>query len=132
MTRRALRENIFRILFKVEFNDKNEMEEQIDYSLFEIEDISADDAKYITDKVNNIIKVLDILDNTIEAISDGWKIERIGKAELAILRTAVYEIKYDEDIPYKVAVNEAIELAKKYCNQDAGSFVNGILAKVQG
>ena len=130
MTRRELRENIFRILFKVEFNDIEEMDEQMDYTLFEIEDINPKDEKYITDKVRSIINVLSELDSIIEEISDGWRIDRIGKAELAILRLAIYEIKYDDDIPFKVSVNEAVELAKKYCNPDAGGFVNGLLAKV--
>lgn len=130
MTRRELRDYIFRILFKVEFNSIDEMEEQMDYTLFDIEDIQAEDEKYITDKVRAILNVLSDLDTVIEGISEGWKLERLGKAELAILRLAVYEIKYDEDIPYKVSVNEAIELAKKYCNPDAAGFVNGLLAKL--
>ena len=67
----------------------------------------------------------------IKEISSGWKLERIGKAELAILRLAVYEMKYDEDVPFKVAINEAVELSKIYCNEDAKSFVNGLLAKVE-
>ena len=131
MTRRALRENIFRILFKAEFNSMEEMDEQIDFSLLELEDLSAGDEQYITDKVKGILAVLPELDSVIEEVSEGWKIERIGKAELAILRLAVYEIKHEADIPYKVAVNEAVELSKKYCNSDAGSFVNGLLAKVK-
>lgn len=130
MTRRELRDYIFRILFKVEFNSIDEMEEQMDYTLFDIEDIQAEDEKYITEKVRAILKVISDLDTVIESISEGWKLERLGKAELAILRLAVYEIKYDEDIPYKVSVNEAIELAKKYCNPDAAGFVNGLLAKL--
>lgn len=131
MTRRALRENIFRILFKVEFNSMEEMEEQIDYSVFDIEDITSEDEQYITDKVNNILEKLSDIDSVIEDISEGWKLERLGKAELAILRLAVYEMKYDEDVPFKVAINEAVELAKRYCNPDAGGFINGLLAKVK-
>lgn len=131
MTRRALRENIFRILFKVEFNSIAEMEEQIDYSVFEIENISSEEEQYITEKVNNILNKLTEIDSIIDEVSDGWKLERLGKAELAILRLAVYEMKYDEDVPFKVAINEAVELAKKYCNPDASGFVNGLLAKVE-
>lgn len=130
MTRRALRENIFKILFKAEFNSYDEMDEQIDYSLFDLGEISMQDEAYISEKVKSILNVIDDIDAVIEEISDGWKKERIGKAELAILRLAIYEIKYDEDIPYKVSVNEAVELAKIYCNTDAGSFINGLLAKV--
>lgn len=132
MTRRKLRENIFRILFKAEFNSPDEMDEQMGYSLGDIEELGAEDERYITDKVKAVLEKKAGLDEVIESISDGWKIERIGKAELAILRLAVYEIKYDDDIPFKVSVNEAIELAKRYCNMDAGSFINGLLAKLAG
>lgn len=132
MTRRELRDIVFRIIFKLEFNDVVEMDEQMDYSLFEIPDIKPEDEAYITGRVKSIISALSDIDKVISEVSDGWKFERLGKAELAILRLAVYEIKYDEDIPYKVAVNEAVELAKKYCNSDAGGFVNGLLAKVSG
>lgn len=131
MTRRALRENIFKILFKLEFNEVNEMKEQIDYSLSDMGDIQDEDRVYIIDKTNKIISLIDEIDPVIENISQGWKLGRLGKAELAILRLAIYEMKYDEDIPFKVAINEAVELTKRYCNQDAGSFINGVLAKVQ-
>ncbi len=131
MTRRALRENIFKILFKLEFNEVDEMKEQIDYSLSDMGDIQDEDRVYIIDKTNKIISLIDEIDPVIENISQGWKLGRLGKAELAILRLAIYEMKYDEDIPFKVAINEAVELTKRYCNQDAGSFINGVLAKVQ-
>lgn len=131
MTRRTLRENIFRILFKLEFNSVDEMKEQIDFSVNDIEDIEPEDEAYIIDKTNKIIGLIDDIDAVIEQVSDGWRISRIGKAELAILRLAVYEMKYDSDVPFKVAINEAVELAKIYCNDDAKSFVNGLLAKVE-
>ena len=130
MTRRSLRENIFKILFKLEFNDIHEMQEQIDFSLEGIDDLSGEDEAYITDKTKKIISLIGEMDAVISDISVGWSIERIGKAELAILRLAVYEIKYDEDIPLNVAVSEAVELSKIYCGEEAGSFVNGVLTKL--
>ncbi len=130
MTRRSLRENIFKILFKLEFNDIHEMQEQIDFSLEGIDDLSGEDEAYITDKTKKIISLIGEIDAVISDISVGWSIERIGKAELAILRLAVYEIKYDEDIPLNVAVSEAVELSKIYCGEEAGSFVNGVLTKL--
>lgn len=130
MTRRALRENIFRILFRVEFNSIDEMQEQIDFSVDNIEGLEQNDKEYIVDKTNRVIGLIDDIDRQIEQISDGWRPERIGKAELAILRLAIYEMKYDDSVPYKVAINEAVELSKIYCNSDAKSFVNGLLAKV--
>ncbi|MBO6115402.1 MAG: transcription antitermination factor NusB [Lachnospiraceae bacterium] len=130
MTRRGLRENIFKILFKIEFNDINEMQEQIDFSLEGIENLSEEDKAYITGKAEKIISLIGEIDAVISDISVGWNIERIGKAELAILRLAVYEIKYDDDIPLNVAVSEAVELSKIYCGEEAGSFVNGVLTKL--
>ncbi len=131
MTRRQLRENIFKILFKLEFNSVDEMPEQMEFSLEDIEDISEKDEAYITDKTNKIISLIRDIDAIIGEISSGWKLDRIGKAELAILRLAIYEMKFDEDVPFKVAINEAVELSKIYCNEEAKSFVNGVLAKVE-
>lgn len=130
MTRRALRENIFRILFRVEFNSVEEMQEQIDFSVDNIEGLGQNDKEYIVDKTNSVLGLIDDIDRQIEEISDGWRPGRIGKAELAILRLAIYEMKYDDSVPYKVAINEAVELSKIYCNEDAKSFINGLLAKV--
>ncbi len=131
MTRRTLRETIFRILFKYEFNSMDEMKEQIKYSINDVENISEEDETYIIDKTNKILSLINDIDEIIKDISDGWNIERIGKAELAILRLAIFEMKYDEDVPHKVAINEAVELSKIYCNDEARRFVNGLLAKVE-
>ncbi len=131
MTRRQLRENIFKILFKLEFNSVEEMPEQLEFSLDDNPDIEDKDVNYITDKTNKIISLIADIDDIICNVSSGWKLDRIGKAELAILRLAIYEMKYDEDVPYKVAINEAVELSKIYCNEEAKSFINGVLAKVE-
>lgn len=143
MTRRALRESIFKILFRYEFNDAMEMDEQIEFAIEELSAVDEDDEelevtlarksdkKYIIEKVKAIIEHVDDIDKIIESVSDGWKLNRIGKAELAIMRLAVYEIKYDDDIQYKIAINEAIELTKIYCNEDARGFVNALLSKVE-
>lgn len=130
MTRRKQRENIFRILFKLEFNSVDEMDEQIGYSIDGLGGLADADRDYIVNKTKKIIDCVSELDKTISGVSAKWNIERIGKAELAILRLAVYEMKYDEDVPFRVAINEAVELAKIYCNDDAKSFVNALLAKV--
>ncbi|MBQ7707538.1 MAG: transcription antitermination factor NusB [Lachnospiraceae bacterium] len=130
MTRRSLRENIFKILFKLEFNSLDEMNEQMDFSIADINNISDEDKDYIIGKTEKIIGLIDDIDKLISEISVGWNIERIGKAELAILRLAVYEIKYDEDIPMNVAVSEAVELSQVYCTDEARSFINGVLTKL--
>lgn len=131
MTRRQLRENIFKILFKLEFNSVEEMPEQVEYTLEDAGEIEDKDAAYITDKTNKIISLVGDIDNIICQVSSGWKLDRIGKAELAILRLAVYEMKYDDEVPFKVAINEAVELSKIYCGEEAKSFINGVLAKVE-
>ncbi len=130
MTRRKQRENIFRILFKLEFNLIDEMDEQIGFSIDGLGEIDDADRDYIVSKTKNVIDHVGELDKIISGVSSGWNIDRIGKAELAILRLAIYEMKYDEDVPFKVAINEAVELTKLYCNEDAKSFVNALLAKV--
>lgn len=131
MTRRNLRENIFRIIFRIEFNHPSEMEEQTELAITSLEEAAEEDQEYIRTKVQNIIEKIDHIDIIISEATEGWSLRRIGKAELAILRVAVYEIRYDTDIPYKVAINEAIELAKKYSNPEAASFVNGVLARIE-
>ena len=70
------------------------------------------------------------IDEKINEIAEGWRTRRMGKVELTILRLAVFEMKYDEEIPEKVAINEAVELAKKFGGDEAPAFVNGILAKL--
>jgi N utilization substance protein B len=139
MTRTELRENIFKIIFRAAFHDKDDMPEQqkeydIEFSndnplTEEEEDRILKDETYIRDKAKAITEKLDEIDKMLSEAAEGWGLKRIGKAELAILRVAIYEIKFDDDIPFKVAVNEAVELAKKYCEPEAASFINGVLAK---
>ena len=132
MTRRQYRENVFKLLFRAEFYDEEEYKGQIDSfpsddTELEIED---DEAQKIKDKVERIYEKIDEIDDILNEVSKGWKVNRMGKTELTILRLAVYEIKYDDDIPTSVAINEAVELSKKYGQEDAGAFVNGVLSKV--
>ena len=129
MTSSELRENIFKIVFRVPFHETEEMGEQEKEYISDLDEPQKEkDIEYIKAKSSAIIDKLDEIDKLIEDASKGWSVKRIGRAELAILRVAVYEIKFDDDIPYKVAVNEAIELSKKYCEPEAGAFINGILS----
>ena len=130
MSRRELRKSIFLLLFRIEFNTREELQEQMEMFLEEKADISEADSRYIRDKVNAVLDVQEEIDSTIMRICTGWRLERLGKAELAILRLAVYEMVKDEDIPKGVAINEALELAKVYCSEDAPRFINGVLAKL--
>ncbi len=131
MKRTHIRENIFKILFRIEFHNLEELEEQINYYFEALDcEISKEDRKYITDKSMAIASKTEELDAIIDENSEGWPASRLGKAELTIMRLAVYEIKEDDDIPVNVAINEAIELAKKYGADNAPSFINGVLAKI--
>ncbi|MBO5458722.1 MAG: transcription antitermination factor NusB [Lachnospira sp.] len=130
MTRSTMREHIFKLLFRVEFHDSHELEEQIRLYMNELETIKDDDLKYITEKTLSIAELIPEIDDKINNVSEGWPVNRLGKAELAIMRLAVYEMLYDEDIPTGVAINEAVELAKNYGSDSAPSFINGVLAKL--
>ncbi len=130
MGRRELREQIFKLLFRIEFNKPEEMAEQ-EKLFFEDDEkkTSEIDHEYITEKYARIVKQKKEIDLMINEIAEGWKTERMGKVDLTILRLAVYEIKFDEDVPASVAINEAVELAKKFGQDGSPSFINGILAK---
>lgn len=129
MTRRQLRENVFKMLFRVEFHDDKELPEQLILFEDEVEPISEDEKIYMTNKYKDIYAHIEELDAAIDEVSMGWKTTRMGKVDLTLIRLAVYEIRFEEDIPVKVSINEAIELAKKYGTDDSPAFVNGILAK---
>ena len=130
MKRREVREHIFEILVSVEFCEREEFEEQVSMYFQEHEPIRQKEQDEITEKVTDLVGHLDELDQQISAHTKAWSLTRLGKAELSILRLAVYEILLDENIPRKVAISEAVELSKKYCNERAASFINGILAGI--
>ena len=81
-------------------------------------------------KVEKVLEKLTELDTAINETAEGWTTRRMGKVELTILRLALFEIRYDEEVPDKVAINEAVELAKKFGGDESPAFVNGILAKL--
>lgn len=131
MSRRELREQIFKFIFRVEFNAMEEMAEQEklffeDYELA----IKDEDAAYISEKSNKILQRLEEIDGLINQYAKGWTTERMSKVDLTIIRLAVYEMKFDEDVPACVAINEAVEIAKKFGQEESAGFVNGVLAKL--
>ena len=129
MNRREQREQIFKILFGVEFHSAEELDEQIAlYNGRTWRKFRQKEADYILNKVHSIVEHLDDLDSSLNAASKNWKTTRMAKAELSILRLAAYEIKYEEDIPVSVSINEAVELAKAYGSDQGPAFVNGILS----
>ena len=141
MKRSEEREQVFKLLFRVEFNPIEEMAEQeqlFSEDLPESEDLfmnsdakrlAEKDADKIRDKYEKIAAKLPQIDEMINEKTLGWDTERMAKVDLTIIRLAVYEIKFDEDIPTGVAINEAVELAKKFGQDQSQAFVNGVLAK---
>lgn len=130
MKRRELREHIFEILFRVEFMNENDMEEQMELFFEDLAEAKPSDVDYIKNKYMAVREKMPMIDIMIDEKSKGWKISRMGKVELTILRLAVYEMLFDEDVPATVAINEAVEIAKKFGGDDTPAFVNGVLAKV--
>jgi N utilization substance protein B len=133
MKRRELRENIFRLLFRVEFNDQEGMAEQVSLFAEDMKEENKADEKdeaYISEKYERIAKKLPELDAMLNEASKSWKTSRMGKVDLTILRLALFEMKFDDDIPEKVAINEAVELSKKFGGDESPAFINGVLAKL--
>ncbi len=130
MGRRELREQIFKLLFRVEFNTMEEMPEQC-AMFFEDQDnqTAKRDEGYIKAKFEQILDKLEDIDNMLNERATGWRTDRMGKVDLTILRLAVYEISFDEEVPTGVAINEAVELAKKFGQDGSSSFINGVLAR---
>lgn len=128
MGRRASRDVAMKLLYQLEIQ-KSDRQEQIETALKENE-LSENDSEYIKDVVDGVYGNLAYIDKMVEKYSKGWKITRISKVDLSILRLSIYEICFREDIPHNISINEAVELAKKYSSEDAGAFVNGILGKI--
>ncbi len=130
MSRRQIREHIFKMLFRVEFNSPEDMPEQIRLYMEELGDVSEQDSVHIQQKYDDIVAKLSEIDQMIEDKAESWNIRRMGKVDLTIIRLAVYEIKYDDTIPVSVAINEAVEIAKRFGQDESPAFVNGVLAKM--
>ena len=130
MSRRELREQIFKLLFRIEFNSDEEMKAQCELFFDSPDEVfSPEDEKYIKDKYDQIYSRINDIDRLINEKAKGWDSDRMGKVELTIIRLRVYEIMYDDDVPESVAINEAVELAKKFGQDKSHGFVNAVLAK---
>lgn len=130
MKRSELREHIFKLLFGVEFREDADFTEQTGTYVREIEGADEKEQEYIQTKVQKIADRIQEIDELINTHTKGWKTSRMNKVDLTILRLAVYEMKWDDSVPVGVAINEAVELAKKYSSDDGPAFVNGVLAKL--
>ncbi len=132
MNRRTIREHTFKLLFPVDFHPADEVKTQME-AYFEEDELAGatpEERALLLGKASEIVEKIPELDPIIEGAINGWRLNRVGKVELALLRLGVYEMKYDEEVPTKVAINEAIELAKRYGGEDAPGFVNGVLARI--
>ncbi len=130
MGRREMREHIFKLLFLSEFNPAEEMPEQIRLYFEDMEDLNPTEQAYMENKYRKVREHVEEIDSLLNEKSTGWKTTRMSKVDLNLLRLAVYEMKYDEDVPVKVAINEAVEISKIFGGDDSSSFINGILGKV--
>ena len=126
MTRKQAREEAFILIFEKQFNDSS-VDELLELAT-EVRELAPDE--YIKQVFCGVFDNLDEIDSIISATAVGWKIERISKTALSVLRLAIFEIKHIESIPESVSINEAVELCKKYATKEDASFVNGILSTV--
>lgn len=133
MSRKIAREISFKLIFESAFQGDEAMNELLEklVGIPENEyELNEEDNKYVEEITNGVKEKQDELDDVISKYLKGWTMDRISKIDIAILRLAVYEILYRDDIPYKVSINEAIELAKVFGENSSASFINGILGEV--
>lgn len=130
MRRSELREHVFKLLFMKEFNDETQMPEQMAMYFDGMEELEEKDQSYMENRFLSIQKQLPAIDRLLNETSRGWKTARMNRVDLAVLRLAVYELCFDEEVPTGVAINEAVLIAKKFGGEESGAFVNGILGKI--
>lgn len=144
MSRRTSREVAVKIIFQNEFidhrlkTDIDELVETVDAETMlamYLNSVSQEEAEkidtgYVLSVLQGVVSNVEALDQLIVAHSKDWTLDRMAKMDLAILRVAIYEMKFMEDIPVRVSVNEAVELAKQFSYPEAFSFINGVLGSV--
>ncbi len=133
MSRKLAREAAFKVTFETFFQQGEEVEKlaKMLYMNEEQDEITPEDDKYIQEITSGVVEKKDELDEQIKKhLKEGWTMERLSKVDISILRLAIYEIIYRDDIPYKVSANEAVELAKTFSEEASPAFINGILAEI--
>lgn len=130
MGRSELREHIFKMIFGLEFTEEEQIEKQLELYLDQLDEVSEKDRSYMLAKTKAIAEKVCEIDAMINENATGWKTTRMNKVDLSILRLAVYEMKFDDDVPVKVAINEAVELAKRFSGDEGPAFINGVLGKL--
>lgn len=129
MNRKQTRELAMHLLYQMEIHQDYSEDFMNKYSS---KDMVDPNLTYYRTVVTLFLKERNTVDSKLEAASDHWKIDRVNKVELAILRLALTEMLFMDDIPVKVSVNEAIDLGKKFSDDEAGKFINGILSRYAG
>lgn len=128
MGRKLARESAMKLLFQMEIN--NDFSTESINVFFDNNEFTNDEKEYIMHTINQVNNYLETIDNKIEKYALGWKINRIPKVDLSILRIAIYEILFRKDIPVEVSINEAIDISKKYSTGESSKFINGLLGSV--
>ena len=145
MSRRLLRQSAFKIIFSFHFNDDDVEEilreisdesniflvQEEDGKQFPLHELNEKDKRFFYELVRGTLKNIENIDDIIKNNLKSWTMDRIAKVDLTILRMAIYELLYSEDVPHSVAINEAIELGKEFGTDESGSFINGVLGRIQ-
>lgn len=130
MKRSAAREEAFKLLYSLQIQNNEELQEKIDIYIENNEITDQQAQNYIRDVAKGVNEHKEEIEELIRKnLKKGWELSRVAKIDLVLLKLAIYEIKYN-DLPYKVAINETIELAKKYGLDNSHVFINGVLANV--
>ena len=130
MSRRKLREHLFKLVFLCAFHTEAGIPEQASLYLEGISDLSEEEVAFLKERLENVRDHIPEIDEMLNSTARGWKTSRFNSCDLAVLRVAVFEMKFDETIPDGVAINEAVELAKRYGGDESPSFINGILGEL--
>ena len=130
ISRSRLRDLSFQLVYQYDFYPEEERAEQIRLFTEEQDNLTEEDQALLSDRAAKIYEQMPELDREIEANTSGWKLNRMSRVDLSVIRLALYEMRYDDEVPVKVAINEAVELAKLYGGESSPQFVNGVLAKL--
>lgn len=132
MNRYKIREHAFKLLFLTEFYTEADREDQLElyFDREEMQEADKTSKDAILGKYYGVIDNREQIDTQINKVARGWHTDRMGRVDLSILRLAAYEMHYDDSVPFGVAINEAVELGKKYGQDESAAFVNGVLAKL--
>lgn len=132
MNRYKIREHAFKLLFLAEFYTEADRQDQLElyFDREELQEADKTAKDAILEKYQGVMDGKEQIDAQINKVALGWKTDRMGRVDLSILRLAVYEMNYDDSVPSGAAINEAVELGKKYGQDESAAFINGILAKL--